>query len=318
MMTTSLQRNEAARWLSQRDDFVILTHAIPDGDTTGCSAALCRGLRQLGKRAWILKNEDLTPKFAALHEGLTKDAPAEGDTLVSVDIPAPHLLPASAKPLADRISLRIDHHFSVNHFSPFELVDPDAGACGDIVYDVLMELGVRLDQAMGEALYTAVSTDTGGFRYANTNAHSFRTAMACVEAGADIHSINLAMFETNSLARLRIQGWIVENLRFSQEGKAAVCAIPREVEIRMGATRDDMDNISGFPRTVEGVRIAATLREGEAGEVKLSVRALPGYNAAAVCERFGGGGHKGAAGATLHMTLEEAAEAVEKAMPDVS
>lgn len=317
-MMTSLQRNEAARWLAQRDNFVILTHASPDGDTSGCAAALCRGLRQLGKQAWILKNEELTQKFIPLHTGLTKDAPAEGDTFVSVDIPTTHLLPDSAKPLAERIDLRIDHHFSAGHFSPYELIDYEAGACGDIVYDVLMELGVKLDKPMAEALYTAVSTDTGGFRYANTNAHSFLTAMACVEAGADIHSINLAMFETNSLARLRIQGWIVENLRFSQGGKAVVCAIPKEVELGMGATREDMDSISSFPRTVEGVRIAATLRVGDKGEIKLSVRALPGYNAAAVCEQFGGGGHKGAAGATLHMTLEEAAEAVEKAMPDVS
>ena len=94
----------------------------------------------------------------------------------------------------------------------------------------------------------------------------------------------------------------------------AGCAIPRTVEEELGVTQDDMDNISSFPRTVAGVCVAATLRESAEGDTKLSVRAVPGYDAARVTEKFGGGGHKGAAGASLKMPLEEAALAVEKAM----
>ena len=166
---------------------------------------------------------------------------------------------------------------------------------------------------MAEALYTAVSTDTGCFRYANTNAHSFLVAAACARAGGDLHTINQEIFDTNSLAKLRLQGWIVENLRFFREGKLAVCALPKAVEQQLGVTEDDMENISGFPRSIQGVKMAATIRESGSG-VKVSVRALPGYDAAAVCQVFGGGGHKGAAGATLHMSLEEAAQAVAEEM----
>ena len=102
----------------------------------------------------------------------------------------------------------------------------------------------------------------------------------------------------------------MENIRFFREGKLAVCALPKAVERQLGLTEDDMENISGFPRSIEGVKMAAILRESGDRTVKLSVRALPGYDAAAVCHAFGGGGHKGAAGATLQMTLEEAAHAV--------
>ena len=97
----------------------------------------------------------------------------------------------------------------------------------------------------------------------------------------------------------------------------ALCAIPRAVEQQIGVTEDDMDSISGLARSIEGVKMAATLREMADGRVKVSVRAIPGYDAAAVCAKFGGGGHKGAAGATFDLPLEEAAEAVAEAMPEM-
>jgi len=218
------------------------------------------------------------------------------------------------QPLLSRVALRIDHHGSASSFTPMELVDPGAGACGEIIYDVLMEMGAVLDPAMAQALYTAVSTDTGCFRYANTTAHSFRVAAACAEAGGNLHAINQEIFDTNSLARLRLQGWIVENIQLLEQGTLAVCALPLAVEKQLNLTEDDMENISGFPRSIEGVKMAATLRQNLNGEVKISVRAVPGYDAARVCREFGGGGHKGAAGATVNMPLEEAAQAVSRAM----
>lgn len=309
---TSLTRAETARWLRERDDFLILTHRRPDGDTLGSAAVLCRGLRQLGKNAHILRNPEVTEKYRYLHEGLTAEHAQENQTVVCVDTAAPGMLPESFLPLLDRIALRIDHHGAVTSFTPWEIVDATAGATGDIIYDALMEMGVTLDKFMAEALYIAVSTDTGCFRYANTNAHSYLVAAACAQAGGDLHTINQNIFDTNSLARLRLQGWMVENIRFM--GDMAVCALPRSVERQLDVTEDDMENISGFPRSIEGVKMAATLRESGDGTVKLSVRALPGYDAAAVCQSFGGGGHKGAAGATLAMTLEAAAEAVSREM----
>ena len=308
---TSLTRLDVARWLEERDNFLILTHRRPDGDTLGSASFLCLGLRQLGKRAHILENPEVTEKYRHLHRGLTLAAVGENNTLVCVDTAAPGMLQLNAS--AENIALRIDHHGTATSFTPWELVDATAGATGDIIYDVLMEMGVRLDKAMAEALYTAVSTDTGCFRYANTNAHSYAVASACAQAGGDLHTINQEIFDTNSLGRLRLQGWIVENLRFFGEGKLAVCALPKAVEEMLGVTEDDMENISGFPRSIQGVKMAATLRESGDG-VKVSVRALPGYDAAAVCQSFGGGGHKGAAGASLKMTLEEAAQAVTQEM----
>lgn len=307
-----MTKRDCARWLQGQDNYLILTHRRPDGDTLGSAAFLCRMLRAMGKTAHILKNGEITPKYANLHEGLTVEEASGEHTLVCVDVASVPMLPEEYLPLLERISLRIDHHGAADSFTPMELVEPEAAACGEILYDLMGILEIPMDKAMAEALYTAVSTDTGCFRYANTTAHSFLTAAACAQAGGDLHGINQAIFDTNSLAKLRMQGWVVENARFYAEGKVVICPLPKAVEEAIGVTEDDMESISGLPRSIEGVKIAATLRQLPGNQVKLSVRALPGYDAASVCVQFGGGGHKGAAGATLDMTLEEAAQAVAK------
>ena len=314
---SSLTKNECADFLRRNDCFAIVTHRRPDGDTIGSAATLCRGLRQLGKRAYIIENPEITAKYRHLHEGLTKPWVEEGDMLVCVDVAAPRMLPDAFRSLENAITLRIDHHATASSFTEWELVEPGAGACAEILYDVLTELGVRLDKPMAEAMYTAVSTDTGCFRYANTTAHSLRTAAACAEAGGDLFAINQAIFETNSFRKLKIQSWITENTEFLAEGRIAICALPKAVEQEIGVTEDDMENISGFPRSIEGVKIAATLRETGEGTVKVSVRAVPEYDAGAVCAQFGGGGHRGAAGCSIKLPLAEAAEAIKSAMPDL-
>ena len=311
----NLTRIETAAFLARNDNFAIVTHRRPDGDTIGSSALLCRGLRQLGKTAYVLENPEITEKYVALHAGLTKAAVEEGDTVVSVDVASPAMLGEHFAPLQDKIVLRIDHHSSATSFTEVELVDGDSASCGEVVYDVLKEMGAVLDEAMANALYTAVSTDTGCFRYANTTANTLRVAADCLSAGADTFNMNQAYFETNSLGRLRLQGWMVENAIFLQGGKIVICPLPREKELELGLTEDDLDSISGFPRTIAGVKIAATLRQEDSGKIKMSVRAVPGCDAAAICAKFGGGGHKGAAGASMQMTMEEAVEAVKAAMP---
>ncbi len=169
-------------------------------------------------------------------------------------------------------------------------------------------------------------------RPTNTTAHTFSVAAQCAQAGARIYQLNQELFETNTLARLKMQAWIVDHMHLIQNGQMAVCAIPKAVEEALGVTEDDMDNISSFPRTVAGVKMAATLRQNNDGDTKLSVRAIPGYDqnndgntklsvraipgydAPRVTVCCGGGGHTGAAGGLIRLPLEEAAKAVEQAM----
>lgn len=313
----SLTGTDTAQYLLERDHFAIVTHQRPDGDTLGSAAFLCRGLRQLGKTAYVLENPEVTGKYTHLLSGLTKPCVQEADTVIAVDVAAPSMLPRSMLVLADRIDLRIDHHRTSTAFSENELVDPVAAACGQIVYDVLMKMGVVLDEPMAIALYTAISTDTGCFRFANTQSHTLEVAARCAEVISDLYSLNQALFGLTSLARLRLQSWLIDHALFLANGKIVICALPLEVERRLGVTEDDMENISGFPRSIEGVEIAATLRQNENGSIKLSVRATPGYDAGNICAAFGGGGHRGAAGATVHMTMDEAVQALIASLPKI-
>ena len=125
------------------------------------------------------------------------------------------------------------------------------------------------------------------------------------------------LFETNTLARLKVQAWLIDHLKLLKEGTMALAVIPRSVELELGATEDDMDNISSIPRTIVGVKVAATLRESPEGDVKLSVRAVPDYDAAALAKQFGGGGHTGAAGAHIRMKLDQVCPMVEQALMEL-
>ena len=308
---TGMITPECADWLLERDRFVILTHRKPDGDTLGSAAALCRGLRQMGKTAHVLENNEVTALYAPLLEGLTKPQPEEGDILIAVDVAADNMLPQAFMGLKNCIDLRIDHHGSGREYTPNELVDGESAACAEIIWELLLDMGVEPDKEMAEAVYVGVSTDTGCFRYANTNAHTFDVCADCAATGADIFDWNRKLFDTNSLAKLRLQAWVVDNMKLLCGGKIAMCALPKEVEEKIGVSEDDMNNISGFLRSIEGVCIAALLRNAGEENTKVSVRSIPGYNAAYFCEQFGGGGHAGAAGCSIRKSLAEAAKELE-------
>ena len=264
--------------------------------------------------AHVLVNTGVGGRFRWMLEGLTVEEAGKDDTVISTDVASPGMLPDNAQGYLGRVRLRIDHHGSATSFSDLELVDPDSASCAEVVYDVLELMEAPRQAEVLDRIYVGLSTDTGCFRFANTTAHTFRVAAACAEGGARVYQLNQELFETNTLGKLRMQGWIVEHMRLLHCGTMAICAIPRSVELELGVTSDDMDNISNFPRTVAGVNVAATIRETEDGLAKISVRAVPGYDATVIAEKFGGGGHKGAAGASLRLPMAQVEQIVEQAM----
>ena len=306
-----MTRNECAQFLLHHDNFCILTHARPDGDTIGSATALCISLRQLGKNAYVLENEEASPFLERCLLGLTVKEPGENDTLVCVDVASPHLLPGAHQKYLPRLALRIDHHFSAVSFTAEELVDSTSAACGEIIYDLITAMGAEMTKEIAWRLYIAISTDTGCFRYSNTTAHTYRVAAACADTGADLYPITQELFDTTSISELKLQNWMVEHAQFLCGGKAAVCAIPKSMEDNV--SKEDLEGISGFLRSIEGVKISATLREIEGGS-KVSIRAVPGFDASEVAQQFGGGGHKGAAGANLAMPLNIATGVVAGAL----
>ena len=191
---------EAADFLLRNDNYVLLTHRRPDGDPLGSAAALCAGLRSLGKTAHVLENPQFTEKFRPWLGKLTCETLPSSACVVSVDIAAENLLPFDLPDCA--IELQIDHHAGTRPFGLQAFVDASAAACGEIILRLLQLMGVKLDASMGAALYVAISTDTGCFRFNNTTADTLRCAAACKDTGADTFAINTALFMTKRLPRL--------------------------------------------------------------------------------------------------------------------
>ena len=319
--------NEAADYLRSHDDYRILTHRRPDGDTVGSAVALCHILRALGKTAWIYPNPDFTPKYEPFLDTLVGASSARpqntptftqggrallAPTVVSVDVATRGLFPFGAEDA--EVALALDHHGTNEGFAALTHVDPDAAACGEIVWALTAELAVAPTRAIAEAVYLAVSTDTGCFRYANVRPNTLRTAAACIEAGAEVYPINRSFFECKRWPRLELEALLINSMAFYRNGLVAVGAIYDADMQRLGLTEDDVDDISGFCRNVEGVEIGVMLREVEGGKGKVSVRSSPRYDAAAICARLGGGGHPGAAGATVDGGIEAAKAAILEAI----
>lgn len=286
-----------AQALRQLERVVILTHRRPDGDTVGSAAALCLGLRQLGKAAWVLENPQCTEKYRPYLAGLTCAAIEADATLVAVDIAAEDMLPKGFSAPCP-IALAIDHHATNSGYALASLVRPERAACGEIIYDVLLALGVQLTKEIAEALYVAISTDTGCFRYSNVDSHTFHVAAALLEAGVAPYPIHRRLFEVKRFARLQLEAYLTQTMAFYAGGKIGLCCIPASIREELALTEDDVDDLAGFARAIEGVELAAMLREKPEGGVKLSLRSGQCYDAGAICKRLGGGGHFSAAGAS--------------------
>lgn len=296
MMKTMTNR-ETAEFLRSHDHYLILNHRRPDGDAVGSAAALCRGLRAIGKETVIWKNPQTTSRFLPYLEGMETEIVPEQATIVSVDMATENLLPMNGTQFAGKTVLSIDHHMSNEGYAEFTNVQPRCAACGELLLELLKLLG-PVDKAMAEALYLAISTDTGCFQYSNVTGNTLRVAAELKDLGADTYPINKVMFGTKTIARLRLEAALTESVEFYAGGLVGVCTMTQALLNRVGADSNDTDDISGFARGIEGVQIGVMIQELKEGGAKISLRTGEDYNASAICAELGGGGHKAAAGAS--------------------
>ena len=326
-----MTRAEFCAFARAHDNFVILTHRRPDGDTIGSAAALYWALKGLGKTVAVLCADPIpsrydymdiglytgqfTPRFDPFLDGLVCEALPAGATVISADIASEGLLSFDAVRMGLTPVCAVDHHGSNSLACP-KLVEADKAACGEIIHAILLELGVTVTKRIAECLYVAISTDTGCFKFSNTTSNTHRTAAALIEAGADVYPINKLFFDTKSFSRLRMEAKLTETMEFYADGTVGVCVMPKRLLAEFSATEDDLDSISGFARSIEGVRIGVMIREVEDGLGKISLRTEAPYDAAQICGLLGGGGHAAAAGASVPGGVEGAKAAILQALRD--
>ena len=298
---------ETAQRLLALDHILILTHRRPDGDTIGCASALCLALRQKGKTAWLLPNEDAHHLFDPYLEGVLAPADFVPQAVVAVDVAALGMLPDSARPYRDRIDLAIDHHGSQEGYARATCVDPDSAACGEVLFRVFQAMGVDLTPQIALLLYMAIATDTGCFVYSNTTPATHRIAAALMDTGFDAQWVNKRHFRVKSLKRMQIESRLVREMDLAQNGTLVFAYVTLDLIRDLQATEEDLEDIASFIGQLEGVDNAVTIRQLKPTECKISLRTDgKTLNASDVCAIHGGGGHPAAAGCTIHGTPAQA------------
>lgn len=307
--------NDCARYLAQHDNFILLTHIRPDGDTIGSAAALCHSLRRAGKNAYIFNSRDITSTYLPFSQPYLHPDGYVYDTVVAVDIAAENMFPEGFEGKAD---LSIDHHPSNSGFAGVNtLCMPEKASCGEIVLMVIEAMYGSIDREEADLLYVAVSTDTGCFLYGNTAADTHIAAAKLIEAGANIGVLNKQLFRTVSMARLKLEGMIYTGLTQYRDGLIVVAKITSDMMRMTGATEDDCDDLASIAGKVAGGRVSVTIRQIGENRSKISLRSGPDFNCTSVCARFGGGGHAMASGCTVNMMPDEAERQIVAAINEV-
>ncbi len=303
---------EVSDLILQHNNFEILTHDYPDGDCIGSAFALALALKQIGKNARVIMTERLN-KYNYIYDMLT-ESDFKAEYIISTDVADEKLLGSNKKFYSGKIELCIDHHKSNRIDAPYKYVDSEAAAAGEIIFKLIPLLGAKYNKDIADCLYTAISTDTGCFRYSNTTSETMRIAAELIDLGCSSAEINKSMFETKSRGRIELEREVLENMIFCAGGKCAIVYTTLKMTENLGD--DETEGIASIPRQIEGVKIGITIREKE-NDYKVSVRTNDGVDACSFCKRFGGGGHIAASGCSLKGSLEEVIEKLKTAAEEV-
>lgn len=306
---------QTAEKLLTMNNVEILSHRLPDGDTLGSAVALCRGLRSLGRKANVLCADPIPQKYQFLFDGLNEQQ-FQSEHVVSVDIAAPHLMGKLEEKYAGRIDLAIDHHMKNSIEAPLKFVDENAAAVGELIWLLLNVMGVTVDKAMAEAMFTAITTDTGCFKYSNVTPRTHQIAVELMKLDVDCAGLNFKLLDETTKAQLGLKSEALSTLEYHCEDKCAIVTITTEMMNKYNASPEDTDGVSNIPRSVQGVQCGITMKQTEDGW-KISIRSDEHVNAAEVCGKFGGGGHARAAGCKFTESYEEAKQKLVAAVEEV-
>ncbi len=295
--------------LRREDTFLIAAHIDPDGDAIGSALALSSALESMGKKTFVF-SRDPVPKyygFLAGHDKFSsrgKEVMKEDPVLVLVDCNSPAR--AAVEGYHFRKSIVIDHHETEKDFGEVRWIDHTSAATGVMIFYLLKALRVAITKEIAVHLYTAISVDTGTFRYSNTTADVLRISAELVKAGADPGSIAINLYESWHNNRFRLLVMALNTLEV--RNRVAVIHITRSMFKKTHTRSEDTEHFSNFPRMIGSIKMAVLLRELGSGEWKASLRSRGEVNVARLAEKFGGGGHENAAGFKIKADLRTVKE----------
>ena len=288
--------------LEQAEHILILTHIHPDGDALGSQLALGDVLRGLGKQVCLYGEAEVSHLYDFLpgSSGITVGLPelSAFDCAIALDCGDAYRLGDELNSLLTvKPFLVIDHHAGHQDFGDLRWVDPSRASSGEMVYDLAVALGGEISPAAAYCLYAAIVSDTGSFKYSSTSADTFRVARELILKGVKPAEVAGKLFDNYTLPRLRLFQRVLESLQLEAEGRIALISAPRRLFDETGAATQDTEGFINYPRALNCVQVAAFLKEAEPGMVSVSLRSKGNScDVAKVAAKFGGGGHRNAAG----------------------
>jgi phosphoesterase RecJ-like protein len=301
MTTKDRKLAEIRGAILQRQRFVVTSHARPDGDAIGSQLAMAYALRALGKHVRAVDRDPAPLQFQPFPGVSDIEVAPEltGDCDAVLVMECGDLSRTGLTGLEKYFVINIDHHPGNTMYGAINWFDEGAAACGEMAFDVIEALGVRLTAEMATHVYIAIMTDTGGFHFGHITPHTFEICRRCTEAGAQPEAIARTVYDSSTLGRLRLMGAVLHGIDLEANGRIALVDMSLKMLADCGATQEDSDGLINLPLTVKEIVAVAFFKEISAGSYRISLRSKGDVDVNRVAAKFGGGGHKNAAGCSM-------------------
>ena len=285
----------------ENDDILLLCHRDPDGDSLGSAMALYDSLTAMGKRVKVWSSTK-NPKNL---DYLVRPMPGFKEKfVVAIDIASPKMI-GDGELREMHVDLCIDHHPSNPLYADYTFL-VDYAATGEAVLEVIDAFGGTVSPFGATALFTALSSDTGSFKYSNTTQRTFSYAARLLALGADTNRVRIELYESKTRAQVGVESHALCNAQYFEGGRVAIILVTLEMLKKYGADESELEGLASKPIAIEGVDVGITIKERDDGSVRVSVRTSAVANACEICEAFEGGGHVRASGCRIYCTVDEA------------
>ena len=305
----SIRRIKAA--IKKFNKFLVTSHINPEADAVGSQVAMAFLLRKLGKVAVMLDDSPVPSllQFIKGTEEISKEMPHDFNYQAVIILDSPDLTRigrVNEYIKKDAVIINIDHHISNINFGKFNWVEPEFSSAGEMVYDLFKAFKVKIDLDDAIALYAAIMTDTGSFRYSNTSSKAHRIAAELIDIGVQPYEMHTKIYETSSIQDTNLLGESLQTMKLTEDGKIAWIWVTKEMLKKTKASLEGTEGIINFARSIGGVEIAILFREtGTEDRVKVSFRSKGKVDVNKLAAAFNGGGHPTASGCTVFGKIEE-------------
>ena len=306
--------------LRRHQRIAVTSHMRPDGDALGSALALAWALQALGKDARVIMRDpapvplDEFPGVDSIDVAAT--VPESTDAVVVLE--CGDLARTGLEGLERFHVINVDHHPGNTGYGAVTWFDRLAAACGEMVFEIITELGVPITPDMATQLFVAIVTDTGSFRYAGVSPRTFSISARLLEAGADPVAVARTLFDGNTIGRLRVQGAVLRTMALVESGRVATLHLDLDTLAATGADPDETDGLINMPLSVKAIQSVVFFKQADHGQYRVSLRSKGDIDVGKVARSFGGGGHKNAAGCTLTGTLADVhAQVFERLRPEL-